>query len=258
MFGLGLIEAIDEEAIRAGADPDDKDEDGVSGRINVVWDIEREKRVLGRFGWKANQPSLPQQVATALLEDIGITSPLFEAENHTAAQHDATRALSGGWPEIDAHKLDRLTFYVRMLAPPARRDLENPGVVRGRALFRDLGCASCHVPSWKTGEVPEHPELSRQQIWPYTDLLLHDMGPKLADGRPDHEASGAEWRTPPLWGLGLALRIGKTPRYLHDGRAWDLQSAILSHGGEAERSRERFAALARDEREALVAFLRSL
>lgn len=258
VFGLGLLEAVPEEAVLARADPGDADGDGISGRPNRVWDLERGAAALGRFGWKANQPNLRQQVAAALSEDIGITTALFPDEVYTAAQERAARAPSGGRPEVDEHKLGRLVFYTRMLAPPARRGWTEPAVLRGRELFRSLGCAACHVPSATTGEVPDHPELSGQTIWPYTDLLLHDMGPGLADGRPDHQATGREWRTPPLWGIGLARKINKSARFLHDGRAFDLAEAILWHGGEGAAAAEGFRTLPAADREALVAFLNSL
>jgi CxxC motif-containing protein (DUF1111 family) len=214
---------------------------------------------VGRFGWKANQPSLRQQDAGAFRGDMGITSDLFPEEECTAAQEACLAAPSGGAPEVDAQKLDAVTFYSRMLAVPARRDVDGTEVLRGRRLFRnELECAKCHVPRLETGTVENAPELSKQVIFPYTDLLLHDMGPELADHRPDFEASGMEWRTPPLWGIGLVETVNRHTRFLHDGRARSLEEAILWHGGEAERSRERFRTLSATDRAALLRFLESL
>ncbi|MFL5351523.1 di-heme oxidoredictase family protein [Archangium sp.] len=259
MVGLGLLEAIPDSALAALADPDDTNGDGISGRVNHVWDVEHGEVRVGRFGWKANQPSLRQQDAGAFRGDMGITSDLFPEEECTSAQQACLAAPSGGAPELDAQKLDAVTFYSRTLAVPARRDVDNTEVLRGRRLFRDeLECAKCHVPRHETGVVEDAPELSKQVIFPYTDLLLHDMGPELADHRPDFEATGTEWRTPPLWGIGLVETVNRHTRFLHDGRARSLEEAILWHGGEAERSRERFRTLSATDRAALLRFLESL
>ena len=258
MIGLGLLEAIPESRLEALADPDDRDGDGISGRLNHVWDVEVGQSRVGRFGWKANQPSLKQQNAGAFRGDIGITSSLFNTNDCPPLQTACLNAPTGGEPELDDHKLAQVTFYSRMLAVPARRDANAPDVLKGRALFREQGCASCHVPRHETGTVDDAPELSGQVIFPYTDLLLHDMGPDLADGRPDFEASGTEWRTPPLWGVGLVQTVNRHTRFLHDGRARSLEEAILWHGGEAEKSRERFRHLSADERAALLRFLESM
>ncbi|MCY1081570.1 di-heme oxidoreductase family protein [Archangium lansingense] len=258
MVGLGLLEAIPDATLEALADPDDSNGDGISGRINHVWDVEHRELRVGRFGWKANQPSLRQQNAGAFRGDIGITSDLFPEEDCPPAQEACRTSISGGTPELEARKLEQLTFYTQMLAVPARRDVDKPEVLRGRRLFRELDCAKCHVPRHETGTVADAPELSKQIIFPYTDLLLHDMGPELADGRPDFEATGNEWRTPPLWGIGLVETVNRHTRFLHDGRARSLEEAILWHGGEAERSRERFRTLSATDRTALLRFLESL
>lgn len=258
VFGLGLLEAIAEDAIVARADPEDRDGDGVSGRPNRVFSVRTGEAALGRFGWKANQPSLEQQVASAFSEDLGLTSPLYPERNCTARQQSCRSSSEAQGPELTQHQLERTTLYLRLLAVPARRDAAAPAVRRGEALFQQLGCATCHQPVFKTGEVSDIPELSQQTIRPYTDLLLHDMGPELADGRPDSEASGSEWRTPPLWGLGLLEVVNRQLRLLHDGRALSFEEAVLWHGGEAAAARERFEKLERPEREALIAFLRSL
>ena len=258
MIGLGLLQAIDEADLLAHADPDDADHDGISGRPNRVWDVATESVMLGRFGWKANQPRLEQQNSGAFNGDIGITSELFPAENCTAAQPECQDALSGGSPEIDAAHVSQVDYYSKYLAVPARRDHRDPEVQLGETLFAQVGCSSCHVSSFKTGTVDDTPELSLQTIHPYTDLLLHDMGDALADGRPDFEADGNEWRTPPLWGIGLFQDVNDHTRYLHDGRARNLEEAVLWHGGEAVDSAAAFKALAAPERAALIRFLGSL
>jgi len=258
MIGLGLLEAVDEADILALADEEDADADGVSGRPNRVWDPKAGATRLGRFGWKANQPGLEQQNAGAFVGDLGVTSPLFTAENCPPAQTACASAPSGGAPELDQDKLDEVTYYSSLLAVPARRDFEAPDVLRGKALFREVGCAACHTPVLATSAAAELPELANQTIRPFTDLLLHDMGEELSDGRPDFLAEGREWRTPPLWGLGLVGVVNGHTLLLHDGRARGFAEAILWHGGEAERAREAFRTLDAESRAALVRFLESL
>lgn len=262
VYGLGLLQAIPEEAILAKADPDDKDQDGIKGRPNWVWDVKAQRKALGRFGWKANQPSLEQQNSGAFLGDIGITSPLFPEENCTPAQIACQKAPTGGEtakdPEVSQTKIDQITAYTILLAPPARRRHDQADVLQGKALFHEARCSSCHTPRFVTGDLPGFPEVSKQTIWPYTDLLLHDLGPELADGRPDFEASGQEWRTPPLWGIGLVKTVNGHTFFLHDGRARDLMEAILWHGGEAKSSKERVLQMSKAQRQALIAFLESL
>jgi CxxC motif-containing protein (DUF1111 family) len=258
LVGLGLLEAVPEAALLALADPDDADGDGVSGRPNRVWDKARQETVVGRFGWKANQPNVAQQVAGAFLGDIGITSPLFPDENCPRVAFACRQALNGGNPELSGKLLGHVVFYSRTLAVPARRNVRQPDVARGRQLFEQAHCSACHTPALRTGRVPGLPDLSEQMIHPYTDLLLHDMGAGLADGRPDFEATGSEWRTPPLWGIGLVETVNRHTYFLHDGRARNLAEAVLWHGGEAEASREHFRRLPRVDREALLQFLRSL
>lgn len=262
VYGLGLLELIPEADLLAIADEDDRDGDGISGRPNYVFDRRSGAMKLGRFGWKSNQPSLEQQNAGAFLGDMGITSPLFPKDNCPEAQTECANSASGAdeteQVELIAHRLDDVTFYTKTLAVPARRDWDEPEVIKGKALFDEAGCASCHTPRHVTGQDPEHPELSGQIIYPYTDLLLHDMGEGLADGRPDGLATGSEWRTPPLWGIGLTSRVNGHTRFMHDGRARDLTEAILWHGGEAEASASHFKALNADDRAALISFLESL
>jgi CxxC motif-containing protein (DUF1111 family) len=257
-YGLGLLEAIDESTVLALADEHDEDADGISGRPNWVWDAKHEQVALGRFGWKSNQPNLEQQSSGAFLGDMGITSPLFSQENCPETQLACRAARTGGQPEIDQDKVDDVTYYMHLLAVPAQRDFTDPTVLEGKRLFASIGCAACHVTELQTGELEGFPELSGQTIRPYTDLLLHDMGEGLSDGRPDFLATGNEWRTAPLWGIGLIEAVNGHTYLLHDGRARNLTEAILWHGGEAQVSRDGFAALSAEERAALIRFLESL
>jgi CxxC motif-containing protein (DUF1111 family) len=258
VFGLGLLAAVEDATIAALADPEDGDGDGVSGRPNLVWDRLARATVPGRFGWKANVATIEEQVAGAFLGDIGITSPLFPVENCPPAQTACAAAPNGGVPEIDQITIDFVTFYSHTLAVPARRDVEDLEVRRGEGLFAAAGCVACHAPTLTTGDFPAIPALAVQTIHPYTDLLLHDMGEGLADGRPDFAADGREWRTAPLWGIGLVATVNEHTLLLHDGRARDLAEAVLWHGGEAEAAREAFRHMSRADRAALLRFLASL
>ena len=255
VFGLGLLEAIPENVILAYADETDADSNGISGKPNYVWDIVQQRYTLGRFGWKANQPTLLQQVAAAYHDDMGLTTSLFMTEN-SAGQPQLTKHSAK--PEVSDEILDVVTFYVQTLAVPARRNVDDPQVKQGEQLFAEAQCASCHVPTFRTGTLIGVPSVSNQTIHPYTDMLLHDMGPGLADNRPDFHASGSEWRTPPLWGIGLVKTVNGHTNFLHDGRARDLMEAILWHGGEAEASRQAVEQMSKAERDALIAFLESL
>jgi CxxC motif-containing protein (DUF1111 family) len=253
VFGMGLLEAVPESEIlsRAAEEP----AMGVSGRPNRVWDVSAHATVLGRFGWKANEPTVLQQAADAYHQDMGITNPVRPVEACAGQPQDDGRPDD---PEIDRETLEATAFYARTLGVPARRNVDDPDVRRGKALFTSAGCASCHNPTYHTGNVPGLPEISNQTIFPYTDLLLHDMGPDLADGRPDYEAGAQEWRTAPLWGIGLLETVNGPMQLLHDGRARTFMEAILWHGGEARAARDRVSAMPADDREALVAFLKSL
>jgi CxxC motif-containing protein (DUF1111 family) len=265
MIGLGLLEAIPEEQILSLADPDDKNKDGIAGKPNQVWSRELEKVTLGRFGWKAGVPSIAEQTAAAANGDIGLSTTLIPSPSGdcTANQKACVDAPNGNSPQYqnvelgdDLFKL--IVFYSHNLAVPARRKPDDPEVLKGKALFYAIGCASCHQPKFTTGDAPGQPHLSNQTIWPYTDLLLHDMGEGLADNRPDGEASGSEWRTAPLWGIGLTETVNGHTLFLHDGRARNVTEAILWHGGEAEKSRDAFAKLSKPDRERLIAFVNSL
>jgi CxxC motif-containing protein (DUF1111 family) len=258
MIGLGLLAAIPEADILAREDPDDADGDGISGRANRVWDVAAGALALGRFGWKANQPDVHQQTAGAFLGDMGLTTALFPTENCPEGQVDCAAAPTGGAPEVADDLLSDIVLYSATLAVPARRDVAEKAVLRGRELFRELGCADCHVPRHVTAAGAEPLEAAGQTIFPYTDLLLHDMGEALADGRPDFAADGREWRTPPLWGIGLVHTVNGHTEFLHDGRARSLMEAVLWHGGEAEAAQKAALALPRDDRDALVRFLESL
>ncbi len=264
MLGMGLLEAIPAADILANADPDDANGDGISGRAQVAWSLEHDRLMLGRFGWKAGNPSVRQQSASAFAGDIGISNPMFPypAGDCTATQRDCMNASHGDGDdrgfELDAQGLDLVTFYSRNLGIPARRDVDDPQVLRGKAVFYQSGCASCHQPKFVTDRVPDHPEQSFQLIWPHSDLLLHDMGEGLADHRPEARATGREWRTAPLWGIGLTKQVSGVEAYLHDGRARTLLEAILWHDGEAATARQSVMDLPAPDRDALIRYLESL
>jgi len=254
IIGLGLLEAIDANDLIALADPGDVDGDGISGHPNMVWDELQQQVSIGRFGWKAGNPTLVQQTAGAYKEDMGITNPLFHVEN-SVGQTQGDSLVDD--PEIDLEILQTTAFYTQSLGVPARRNTEDPNVRRGKELFNTLNCSGCHHPSYQTGN-HEFAFLSNQRIFPYTDLLLHDMGEGLADHRPEFQADGREWRTAPLWGIGLTHIVGAHTRFLHDGRARSIEEAIMWHGGEAQKSRDDFSVMSEPDRNALINFLESL
>ena len=265
LIGVGLLESIPEAELERNVTDQAALPGPIKGRINRVWDAPSQQLRPGRFGWKANVATLAHQTGGAFLGDIGITSRHFPAEACTPAQADCIRAGSGstaGEFEIDDETLGQVVFYQATLAPPARREPTHPQVLRGQALFAQAQCSVCHRPSYVTGPAPfpslSSPALQGQRIWPYTDLLLHDMGEALADGRPDFQANGRQWKTPPLWGIGLIKDVNGHTRLLHDGRARGVLEAILWHGGEAEPSRRHVLKMTRAEREALVRFVESL
>jgi CxxC motif-containing protein (DUF1111 family) len=256
LVGLGLLEAVPQETILTlAARPAVA---GIRGRANRVWDESQGKIVLGRFGLKANHGSLREQVAAAFINDIGLSNPVYPEQNCTPVQQTCAEQMVAGRPEITASRLAGTEMYVRALQVPARRNSQDAEVLRGEELFAKAHCAVCHLPELKTGPLPPLPQLAAQTIRPYTDLLLHDMGEGLADGRPDFLATGREWRTPPLWGIGLSKTVNGAGAFLHDGRARDFIEAILWHGGEAEASRDAFRGMPKRDRDALLAFLQSL
>lgn len=280
VIGLGLIEAIPESEILRNARKQAATPGPIKGTPNRVWDAFAKKEVIGRFGWKANTGSVAHQSAGAFNGDMGITSSVFWQEACTPAQKDCLAAPHGGGkrtgrdglmpsshataaePEIDDETLGHVIFYTATLAPPARRKPDDPQVLRGQALFAQAQCATCHRPSYTTG-APPFPQLtsskiSGQRIWPYTDLLLHDMGPDLADDRPDFLANARQWKTPPLWGIGLFKDVNGHQRLLHDGRANGVLEAVLWHGGEAQGARDQVLKFSQRDRDALVAFVNSL
>ncbi len=265
VIGVGLLEAVSEADIVAGEDPDDRDVDGISGRANRVWSDEHGKAMLGRFGWKAGQPTVAQQAAAAFLGDVGISTPLYAnpygdctpvQKVCQATPHGGTPATDGA--EVSAEMFSFLVFYSRNLAVPARRRVDDPKVLEGKRLFYESNCIGCHRPKFVTRRDSIGEEQSFQLIWPYTDLLLHDMGAGLADNRPEGVAAGREWRTPPLWGIGLTETVSGHTFFLHDGRARSILEAVLWHGGEAEEAKQRVVSMTREERSALLAFLNSL
>jgi CxxC motif-containing protein (DUF1111 family) len=258
VIGLGLLEAVPEKTLRQLANEDQRRHDGISGKLNLVWDAATKRIAVGRFGWKAEQPGVRQQCAAAFNGDMGLTTTLFPEENYTAAESVCTNLPSGGHPEVSDEIFEAVVLYSRLLAVPARRDVTNEIVLRGQNIFQELNCAVCHVPKLETGDAPEFPELSHQVIRPYTDLLLHDMGEDLADHRLVFQAGGRDWRTPPLWGAGLIGTVNDHDNLLHDGRARGFAEAILWHGGEAKQSKEQFRLLNKTDRDALLRFLESL
>lgn len=285
MIGLGLLEAVPDSELLALSDPDDRNGDGISGRPNYVWDTAANRLAIGRFGWKANTPTLLQQTAAAFNGDIGIVSTFASGATCTERERgcgqptrdDGLRLpppFDSAFPrprdprskpdsaaspvEIDDADVLTVAFYASSLAVPAQRNATDPQVLRGAALFDQAACSSCHVSELHTGAHPTIAALSNQTIHPYTDLLLHDMGTGLADGQDNFEATGREWRTAPLWGIGLLQTVNGYAYYLHDGRARTLDEAILWHGGEADASRDQFLHMSADDRAALIAFLQSL
>ena len=268
MAGVGLIEAIPESEILRNVRDQAAAGGEVRGMVNTVWDESAQQLRTGRFGWKANVASLAHQTGSAFQGDMGITSRLFPQETCTAAQKDclaAPRGSQGKAPEIDDKIFSDVVFYESTLAPAARRNPRDAQVLQGQKLFAQAQCAACHRPSYVTdtdreGVFPRinSKALQGQTIWPYTDLLLHDMGAGLADGRTDFLASGQQWRTPPLWGLGLVPDVNGHNRLLHDGRARGALEAVLWHDGEAKASKNAVLKMSAKERDALVKFLESL
>lgn len=272
VFGLGLLEAITEADILNREDPEDRDGDGISGRANRVYDPVKAQngisppQSLGRFGWKANEASVFTQSMGAFNKDMGLTTTLFPTESiantvlhdqYLLSNPEDTGMDSQGLPEVDDDLANAVSFYVSSLHVPARRNTNDADVLQGAKLFEFAGCQGCHVAQYTTGS-HDSDAFSGQNITPYTDMLLHDMGPELADGRTDFLATGREWKTRPLWGIGFTHLVNSGAGFLHDGRARTIEEAILWHGGEAATSNENFQTMSKDDREALIAFLNSL
>ncbi|MEA5461465.1 di-heme oxidoredictase family protein [Arcicella sp. LKC2W] len=259
MIGMGLLDAVSEKTILANADENDANGDGISGRANYVWDEKNKKKSIGKLGWKANQPNVEQQTAGAFNGDIGITSNLFPKEGLTDFQQQKYGSLpKGGTPEIDETTLQKVVFYIKALAVPARRNWKDADVLTGKQLFIKANCSGCHLLKMETSDYDSPKYVAKQIIRPYSDLLLHDMGKDLADNRPDFEATGVEWRTAPLWGIGLQKTVNKHTYMLHDGRARNVEEAILWHGGEAMNAKNAYMKLSKTERESVLKFIDSL
>jgi len=277
MIGLGLLELIDAQDITAQEDINDSNNDGISGKANRVWSVATQQVTLGRFGWKAGQPTLRQQTAGAFLGDMGLTTDFFKTENCLDHQRDCKASPNGNGDsadrdygyEVSTQVLDKITFYAHHLAVPARRNAYDRQVLNGQKIFNEIGCQQCHTASYNTAKSDAFPELSQQKIYPYTDMLLHDMGESLTDFDKNSNtvngdipveflALASEWRTPPLWGIGLAQTVDPQATFLHDGRARNLLEAVLWHGGEAQSSQQKVLKLSKKQRTELLAFLQDL
>ena len=263
--GLGLLEAIDEQDIVKNADPNDKDNDGISGRPNWVWSQSLSKIALGRFGFKAGLPTINEQVQHAFLNDIGLSVPLFTdaAGDCTSQQEKCQLAPNGNSPEygnLEANQqiVDLVNLYITYLSVPNANKVNNSNANEGEIVFNEIGCQRCHTPRYVTGASTSAKQNHYRTIYPYTDMLLHDMGEDLADNRPEGDATGREWRTAPLWGIGYAVKKNDQNHYLHDGRARSILEAILWHGGEALSQREAVMELDQNSREQLLTFLEGL
>lgn len=256
IYGLGFLEAVPESTLKDIAALQKKQ--GLNGRLNYVRDDIQQKTLLGRFGWKANQPSIRQQIVAAFLGDMGVTSSLYMEENCPPVQTLCLAMPPGNRPELLDYNWDQMEFWHAALAPPPARNLELPQVKLGEKLFQQAGCAACHLPELRTGDYPLLPIIANTTFRAFTDLLLHDMGEDLADGRPDFLAGPRDWRTPPLWGIGLSAQVNGSTHLLHDGRARNVLEAILWHGGEAKAAKDAFSKMPLDEREALIAFVNAL
>lgn len=260
MIGLGLLEAISEADILKNSDPLDLDFDEISGRANIVTSLVTGKKTLGRFGWKAGKASLLEQNSAAFNGDIGITSSLFPKDDCPIIQIDCQ--IHSTENDISDEILDRVTTYTQLLSVPVRRNVDDLDVIRGQRIFSEISCQKCHIPSFTTSREAKFEVLRNQKIYPYTDLLLHDMGELLSDSKMmlknEEEALTSEWRTPALWGIGLIPTVNGHSRLLHDGRARNVEEAILWHGGEALNAKNRFLKLSKNERNQLIKFVNSL
>ena len=258
VFGLGLIEAIKQEDIIKNQDILDTNNDGISGKASFIIDVPSNKKVLGRFGWKATRGTLLHHIAGAASEDMGLTSSIFPKLNCMHIQKECSKQINGGTPEISQKQINMLQVYMQTLAVPRQRDVNDKEVIAGSNLFKKIGCENCHVSTYITGKHKDHEELSNRVIKPYSDFLLHNMGPELDDGLQEGKVKSREWKTPPLWGIGLVKVVNRHTRFLHDGRAKSIEEAILWHGGEGLGSKEKFLSLGAKERRKILKFLSSL
>jgi CxxC motif-containing protein (DUF1111 family) len=261
MIGMGLLDAISNESILERSDELDRNQDGISGKPNWVWDIQEETMAIGKYGWKAETPTLAQQAMDAAVNDRGLTNPFFPSETCRPTQTkcgELLAQLDSTETELNESQMDAMVTYLAFLGVPGRDYLDNPEVQRGEVLFNDLGCESCHRATFTTGDDYFERRLRNQVIHPYTDLLLHNMGEGLADHRPTFDADGYEWRTPPLWGIGMVKAVNGHTRFLHDGRARNLEEAVLWHGGEAEQAKQGYTQLSENDRASVIKFLKSL
>jgi len=266
IFGMGLLNAIREQDLLKQEDINDENADGISAKYNRVPNVLTAPKMgslqLGRFGFKAKQPNLHQQVAAAFRDDIGIINSSFPQDTCTPTQIACAQASASGGHhtenfEIDDQRLSLVVSFNELMGVPPARQLQQEKVQEGRSIFYQLSCNKCHTPSYVTGD-NKHQALAKQIIWPYSDLALHDMGDELADGVFEFDATGNEWRTAPLWGIGLQKKMTGQQRFLHDGRARTITEAILWHGGEAEQSKQAFKGLNKQQRQALVSFVEAI
>lgn len=255
IYGLGLLEFIPEADLKALEDVEDKNKDGISGKINYVWDGVHKRTMVGRFGWKANTATLLDEAAGSFSGDLGVTNHYYPIEIGKGQAFSDDGNTDGD--QMTKDQVDATEFYLRTLAVPAARNMNKKSVRNGARIFEGIGCAKCHVAKQRTLAAPIN-ALANQTFYPYTDMLLHNMGPALADRRPDFLADGYEWRTRPLWGIGLQEIASGHTNFLHDGRAKNITEAILWHGGESERSKAIFLKLKKKEREDLLEFLNSI
>lgn len=257
VFGLGLLEAVPEDALKSLVDA--QKAQGLNGRINYVWDLVNKREAVGRFGWKAGQATLMGQTAAAFLGDLGVTSKFLRVNNCPPVQKACLVQDPANDPEIIDSDMVDFELWLRGLAVPARRDQEDPQVQKGSELFNTVGCAGCHTPVMKTAETyPAFPKLANRVFYPFTDLLLHDMGDELADNRPEFKAGGRDWRTAPLWGIGLNKAVNGQTALLHDARARNVLEAILWHGGEGTAARTAFSKLNKADRDAVIRYVESI
>ena len=264
IIGLGLIEGISVNDILANADPNDKNKDGISGKASNVRDKVSDNIVLGRFGWKAAQPSILQQTIDATYHDMGLSNSFSSKLNNCSEVQVTCQSMANGnsieydGVEVSNEQIDLMVFYQKHLSPPGRRNVNDSEVLKGKKIFFEAGCGSCHVQKFTTSTDELNPSISDQLIWPYSDFLLHDMGKDLADNLSEFNATGSEWRTPPLWGIGLTKSVSGQSHFLHDGRARNILEAILWHGGESEDSKNKILKLSLVEVENLLKFIKSL